>query len=151
MVIVGFEDHHGGQRRKLVQDLVGGRGIQELPYTSPDHPEGLQIWSWGDGKHVDGDDTHRRLVTTDVMKTAPTHVPGVVQDTIFPPDGGVGMKTVATWSRWPEEGADDELAFPKRGAVSECKDVNGDWFHGVYMGKTGLFPSNHVRILDRAL
>lgn len=151
MVIISFEDHHGGQRRKVDQDLVGGRGIHELPHNSSEHPDGLVVWSWGDGKHINGNDTHRRLVTTDVTKTAPTNVSGVVQDTIFPPDGGVGMKTVAIWSRWPEDGADDELAFPKRGIVSECKDVNGDWFHGVYMGRSGWFPSNHVKVLDRGL
>ncbi|KAH8767900.1 hypothetical protein F5882DRAFT_191096 [Hyaloscypha sp. PMI_1271] len=150
MVIVGFEDNHGGRRRVVVQDLVGGRGINEDPYKSTEHPDtSLMKWSWGDGKHRRGDYAHARLVTSDVMRTAPTHTPGLILDTTFPPDGGVGMTGVATWAWYPAPGADDELMFPKGAIVRECKDVNGDWFHGTYMGKRGLFPANYVKILDR--
>lgn len=152
MVVVGFEDNRGGQRRILVQELVGGRDLREKPCTTGPHAaENLHIWSWGDGCNVRGDNTHHKLVTTDVMKSAPTTSPNLVLDAHFPPDGGVGMIVVATWSWYPAEGADDELLFPKGAEVREVKDVNGDWFHGCYMGKGGLFPSNFVRILDRGI
>jgi hypothetical protein len=126
MIIVGYEDSQGGQRRVIVKDLVGGRGLHEEPSTVTDHSGGdLLKWSWGDGKHIKGDDTHSRLVTTDVMKTAPIASPGMTID------------------------PDDELLFPKGAEVRECKDVNGDWFYGTYMGKKGLFPSPYVKILDK--
>jgi hypothetical protein len=150
MVIVGFEDSHGGQRRVVVQDLVGGRGIQKEPYVDTEHADGsLMKWSWGDGVHIRGDHTHVKLVTSDVMRTAPTHTPGLVLDTAFPPDGGVGMSGVVGWAWYPAPEGDDELMFPKGAVVKECKDVNGDWFHGTYMGKQGLFPAPYVKILDR--
>ena len=150
MVIVGFEDSHGGQRRVVVQDLVGGRGIIDEPYTSAEFPDTtLMKWKWGDGVHIRGDHTHVKLVTADVMRTSPTHASGLVLDTAFPPDGGVGMIAQVIWAWYPAPGADDELMFPKGAVVKECKDVNGDWFHGTYMGKRGLFPAPFVKILDR--
>ena len=33
--------------------------------------------------------------------------------------------------------------------VREVEDVNGDWFHGSYMGAQGLFPSPYVRVVER--
>jgi hypothetical protein len=150
MIIVGYEDTQGGQRRVIVKDLVGGRGLHEEPSKVTDHSGGdLLKWSWGDGKHIRGDDTHSRLVTTDVIKTAPIASPGMTIDPGFPPDGGVGMVGVALWKWYPAPEADDELLFPKGAEVRECKDVNGDWFHGTYMGKKALFPSPYVKILDK--
>ena len=150
MVIVGFEDRHGGQRRVVVQDLVGGRGIIPEPYDNTEHPDtALMKWSWGDGAHIRGDYSHVKLVTSDVMKTAPNHAPGMSLEASFPADGGVGMTGVVTWSWYPAPDADDELLFPKGAVVKECKDVNEDWFHGTYMGKRGLFPAPYVKILDR--
>lgn len=143
MVIVGFEDNRGGQRRVTVHDLVGGRGLHEEPFNSPDHPD-LQQWSW-----TWADGTRNKLVTSDVMKTAPTSVPGIVIAGGFPPDGGSGMTCVALWSWYPAEGANDELLFPKGAELREVTDVNTDWFHGTYMGKRGLFPAPYARILDK--
>lgn len=146
MVIVGFEDDRGGQRRVVVQDLVGGHSLNTelMLYPSADNvaPE-LQKWSWGQDN-----DTFVRLVTTDPSKTAPTSVPGLTIERSFPPDGGIGMSSLAVWSWWPMEGASDELMFPKGAEVRECKDVNGDWFWGCYMGAKGLFPAPYVRVLD---
>lgn len=146
MVIVGFEDDRGGQRRVIVHDLVGGHSldIEPMLYPSADHaaPE-LQKWSWGQDN-----DTFVRLVTTDPSKVAPTSVPGLMIERSFPPDGGIGMSTLAIWSWWPAEGASDELMFPKGAEVRECKDVNGDWFWGCYMGAKGLFPAPYVRVLE---
>lgn len=150
MVIVAFEESRGGQRRIIVQELVGGRGINEQPCPIKDHTGGeLQKWSWGDGVHIQGDDTHVKLVTTDVMNVAPTNMPGTNLDIEFPPSGGVGMKCTAEWAWYPKPGDDDELLFPKGAVIYECKDVTEDWAHGTYMGKRGLFPSNHVKVLDR--
>ncbi|CAL3965676.1 unnamed protein product [Diplocarpon coronariae] len=150
MVVVGFEDSDGGQRRVLVQGLVGGSGLNVHPLPGKEPPGAeLQQWTWGDGVHVEGDDTHARLVTTDVMKSAPASSPDLVLDERFPPDGGVGMICAAEWSWYPAPGAEDELLFPKGAEVRECRNVNDDWFHGTYMGKRGLFPSPYVRLLDR--
>jgi hypothetical protein len=149
MVIVGFDDSRGGQRRIVVQDLVGGRGlVQELSkITGPSGGE-LQLWSWGEPAHVKFDGVHKKLVTTNVMETAPASVPDLVQEKGFPPDGGVGMVGVALWSWYPGVGAEDELLFPKGAEIVDCKDVNGDWFHGTYMGKKGLFPAPYVKMLE---
>ena len=154
MVVVGFEDIHGGQRRVIVQGLVGGSGLNEqafIPKDTPNAPQttGLQKWSWGDGIHTKNDDTDVKLVTTDVMKSPPSSYPDMVLDASFPPDGGVGMICTAEWSWYPAVGAEDELMFPKGAEVRECRNVNDDWFHGTYMGKRGLFPSPYVRVLDR--
>lgn len=149
MVIVGFEDSHGGQRRVVMHDLVGGRGLVQEPstITGPSGGE-LQQWSWGEGTHVKFDGVHKKLVTTNVMETAPTNIPDMAFEKGFPPDGGVGMKGIALWSWYPAADADDELMFPKGAEIRECKDVNKDWFHGTYMGKKGLFPAPYVMILD---
>lgn len=145
MVVVGFQDSQAGQRRIVFQDLVGGRGLQMKPCVSPElSAAGIQEWSWADGAHV-------RLVTSDVSKTAPTSAPGMTIDRSFPPGGGVGMKCQALWGWYRNDDADDELLFPKGAEVTEVKDVNGDWYHGSYMGQRGLFPAPYVRVLEDSL
>ena len=67
----------------------------------------------------------------------------------IPPSGGVGLRVIALWSNWPEEGDDDELAFPKGAEIREYEKVNDDWSHGVYCGRKGLFPGNYGRKIDR--
>ncbi|RKF71732.1 putative ring finger domain-containing protein [Golovinomyces cichoracearum] len=151
MVIVGFLDKNGGQRRHLVNDQVGGKCLRQKPCTTPEIAEkGLQVWSWGDGLHVRGDDSHYKLVTTDVQKSPPSNSGSLKKNSnsSFPADGGVGKKAIAIWGWFPASNLDDELLFPRGAEIRECKDVNGDWFHGTYMGRQGLFPSNYVRILD---
>jgi hypothetical protein len=62
---------------------------------------------------------------------------------VYPPDGGVGLRCVTRWSRFvPEK---DELSFPKNAEIREAERVNEDWFWGVYAGKKGVFPGNHLR------
>ena len=65
----------------------------------------------------------------------------------FPPEGGTGSKAVAGWGWFPKAGVDDELMFPKGAGIVEVEDMNGEWFHGFYMGAEGLFPAPYVRIL----
>ena len=65
----------------------------------------------------------------------------------FPPDGGIGMRCLATFNYFPKDGVSDELSFPKNAEIREVEDKNGDWFWGVYAGAINLFPSNHVRAL----
>lgn len=150
MAVLSFDSGHGGECRVIVQDIVGGRGLSQKQSSVQDPSGGdLQLWSWGDGKHADNDGSHVRLVTSDVMKTSPTSSPDLVIERNFPPSGGVGMKALAVWSWYPAE--HDELLFPKGAELRECKDVNGDWFHGSYMGKTGLFPSPYIRISDKVI
>jgi hypothetical protein len=67
----------------------------------------------------------------------------------FPPDGGVGPKAVAGWGWTPAVGGEDELMFPRGAEVLELDDVNGEWYHGFYMGAGGLFPAPYVRLLGR--
>jgi hypothetical protein len=149
MIIVGFEDTRGGRRRVIVQDLVGGRGLIEDANAPGDNTSGdLMQWSWGDGLHIHGDRSHKKLVTKDVMKSVPAGSPGMASEPGFPPDGGVGMKAVAIWGWYPAEDSEDELLFPKGAEIKECKDVNTDWYYGTYMGKSGLFQANYVKVLD---
>lgn len=64
---------------------------------------------------------------------------------MLPPDGGVGLRCLALWSRFvPDE---DELDFPKNAEIREAGQENEDWFWGVYAGQKLLFPANHVRVL----
>lgn len=148
MIIAGFEDTRSGQRRIVVRDIVGGRGLIEEPAPADQGNSDLMLWSWGKGVHISGDRSHKKLVTKDVMKSVPAGSSSTAHEQGFPPDGGVGMKAVAIWGWYPTEGADDELLFPKGAEVRECKDVNTDWFYGTYMGKSGLFQANYVRVLD---
>ena len=145
MVVIGFDLRHGGERRVIVHDLVGGRGVHEEAFTSMDHTKDtLEIWSWGDPPLV-----RKKLVTRDVARTTPPGVVGIEQERDFPPDGGVGLSAMTLWSWYPEAGTEDELLFPKGAVVTECRNVNDDWFHGSYMGARGLFPANYVKVLDR--
>jgi hypothetical protein len=140
MLIIGFEKSYSGQRRIIISDLIGGHLLkcEQFPHSSfPD----LAKWSWGET------DQHSKLVTNNVMNTPPSHFDEFVQASGFPAEGGTGMTCLARWSRYPEDGADDELGFPKGAIVGEARDVNGDWWFGTYLGKKGLFPGGYVRVL----
>ncbi|KAI3401263.1 hypothetical protein diail_11969 [Diaporthe ilicicola] len=135
MVVVGFQDGNGGQKRYTVHDLVGGRRLQvEAVSNEP----GLQKWLW-----YEGDEKRERLVAKDVAHTIDA------SDTTFPPDGGFGMKASARWAWYPDPGNNDELMFPKGAEITEIEDANGEWYHGTYMGSKGLFPAPYVRLLEQ--
>ena len=141
MVLVGFEDSTAGQRRIVVKDLVGGHALKdETAKSSEASPE----WSWpeGQGKQTR---TMSKPVTGNHEVGSASVVPLLQR---YPPDGGVGMRVVAIWSYWPQDGVRDELMFPKGAEIREVEDINGDWFWGCYGGAKGLFPGNYVRVLD---
>lgn len=149
MIIIGFEKNHfGQQRRVIISNLIGGQLLKTEPYPSPTYPD-LSKWSWGSA------DQFSKLVTNNVMNTPPKEaegeegraVLGWEQANGFPQEGGNGMACLARWSRYPDEGVDDELGFPKGAVVREARDVNGEWWFGVYMGRRGLFPGGYVRVL----
>jgi len=143
MCVIGFEDRDGGRMRKVVADFVGGCALKEdAPAPSPTRSsENMAAstapnWSW---KEHDG--TWRRATA---QRNA--HAQQGMKDR-FPPSGGVGLRVFAHWPYFPDEGAPDELLFPKGAEVREVLDINGDWFWGVYAGATGLFPGNYGQIL----
>lgn len=123
MIIVGFEDSTSGQRRIVVEDLIGGQALK-------------------DDANADG------RITTVTETPAGDGTPPLLKR--YPPNGGVGMWFEAFWSWWPQDGADDELAFPKRAEIRECEYVNKDeeWLWGVYCGRKGIFPASRGRVLE---
>jgi hypothetical protein len=137
MVIVGFEDRDGGQRRMVVRDLVGGYTLKddEDAAQGTRSPSGIAMreWKWRD---YEGNVHNYR---------APSGAAIPAQR--FPPDGGVGLRLKARWNYWPEEGVKDELAFPRHAEIREATDINGDWYWGIYCGTTGLLPSSFVTLL----
>lgn len=158
MAVVGFQEGSGGKWRSVVHDCVGGRKLQQQHSNddnddpSPSPGGGLQTWYW-----FEGDRKLERLVARDVRATAVTaDAPGTdtegrlgaATSDRFPPDGGGGMRAVAKWAWYPAPGADDELLFPRWAEIREIDDVNGEWFHGVYMGAKGIFPAPYVQIFE---
>ncbi|KAK4241677.1 hypothetical protein C8A03DRAFT_12040 [Achaetomium macrosporum] len=161
MVVVGFQfipdsDSERGNflRRKVLRDLVGGRRlrVEEYTYTSSSTTQyrgqvQVQVCLWREqGREF------RRLMTRDVKDSIPEGVMtdgGRFEDGRFPPDGGAGYTAVAGWGWIPAPGVEDELMFPKGAEIGEVEDVNGEWFHGIYMGAQGLFPAPYVRLVGR--
>jgi hypothetical protein len=135
MVVLGFEDRDGGQRRIVVRDLVGGYVLKEeddtfSPARSPTTGVPMREWKWRD---FDGNLQNYRAPAS-----------AAVPAQRFPPDGGTGLRLQARWNYWPDEGVKDELAFPRHAEIREATDINGDWYWGVYCGVTGLLPASFV-------
>ncbi|KAM3517500.1 hypothetical protein NHJ13051_008920 [Beauveria bassiana] len=137
MVVIGFAPGEVGHWRFIERDLVGGRKLRIEPVadeSQSDTPS--QKWSW-----KQEDQKLERLVTQEVSATAPNSDDSVTYTTLFPPDGGVGLRVSAKWAWFPREEADDELLFPRGAEIREVEDVNGDWYFGVYMGAKGQAQS----------
>ncbi|EAQ89069.1 hypothetical protein CHGG_05688 [Chaetomium globosum CBS 148.51] len=149
-------------RRRVERDLVGGQRLRFEAAVGGVEP-GVQVVSWvveGGGAAASsggggggGGGTGRRVerlfaedVRVDTAALGGTEARFV---RTFPPDGGVGPKAVAGWGWTPAAGGEDELMFPRGAEVLELEDVNGEWFHGFYMGAGGLFPAPYVRVLGR--
>lgn len=163
MVVVGFvaaapaaagdREEGGGNGhvwRRVERDLVGGRRLRV------EEREGGQVasWSWSDGKgggvrRVERGFSRDGVATATVGGASSGGGDGgrVSLAEGFPPDGGPGPRAVAGWGWTPGAGGEDELMFPKGAEILEVEDVNGEWFHGFYMGAGGLFPAPYVRVV----
>ena len=148
MLVVGFEDRDGGQRRVVVRALVGGLSLRDVDgpktqdtSTPSSHQRDINDkWTWRD---TDGSRQHGHSHMHSDLSTLPSQL----KHPRFPPDGGVGLRIQARWSYFPAEGVTDELSFPRFAEITEAEDINGDWFWGVYAGKKGLFPGNYGRVV----
>lgn len=145
MIVVGFEDSTSGQRRIVVDDLVGGHALKD----DADSASSAE-WSWREGQQRQAKTVSKaspgRITAVSESPTTNDNTPPLLRR--YPPNGGVGMHVYALWAWWPQDGAKDELAFPKGAEIRECGDINGDWFWGIYCAKKGLFPSNHSRVIE---
>lgn len=92
----------------------------------------------------DRDGAQRRIVVKDLVGGYAMKEEDMARVMRVPPDGGLGLRLLARWAYWPDEGVDDELAFPRGAEIREAADINGDWYWGVYGGVGKLFPANHV-------
>ncbi|KAK4230813.1 E3 ubiquitin-protein ligase [Podospora fimiseda] len=136
MVVMAYDTTK--QKCRVAQDLVGGRRVKISTEEG-----GKEIWSWKD----ENGNGYKRVVSSDVSITATTSKNGGEYTiSLFPPDGGHGPKATAGWGWIPASGVEDELMFPKGADILEVEDVNGEWFHGFYMGVQGLFPAPYVRL-----
>ena len=138
MIIIGFEDSVQGQRRIVVEDLVGGYRLDDTTDSE------AKVWRWRDQTQQ----AQAETMMTAVNGRNSTLHPNDVSNGKYPPNGGFGMRVLAYWSYWPQEGVEDELAFPKNAEIRECDDINGDWFLGVYCGRKGVFPGDYCRSLE---
>jgi hypothetical protein len=148
MVVVGFEDREGGQRRIVVNDLVGGHALKEdeafshsssetnTTATSAASRSNEAIWT-------DPDGTRQTYRFSNFMLDS-SRPGGINKLGQFPPDGGVGLRLIADFTFYPTEGATDELCFPGGAEIREAENINGDWLWGVYCGSKGLLPGNYV-------
>ena len=146
MVVMGYEDSTFGQKRIVVEDLVGGHALKDDSYSDSSIQRQRQEDEQRQSRSVSKDHVSRANDMQD-----PPLVDGAVAPPLlktYPPNGGVGMRVQALWSWWPAEGANDELAFPKGAEIRECKNVNGEWYWGSYCGRLGLFPSEYGKVLE---
>lgn len=143
MVVVGFEDRDGGQRRVVVNDLVGGHALREEEVfgASDNGADGRDEQHEATWREADGT---RRTYRLSNFVLDPSRPGGVSPLGNFPPDGGVGLTLKADFTFYPADGVKDELCFPKGAEIREAEDINGDWLWGVYCGNKGLIPDNYV-------
>ena len=151
MIVVGFQDGDGGQRRVVVKDLVGGHALKDEGADGGSDSAAAtattQNWSWQDGRERQSRTVSKHVASGSRGGNDVSSSP-MLLTARFPPDGGVGMRVLALWSYYPAEGVTDELMFPKGAGIREVADINGDWFWGCYAGAKGLFPGNYVRGLE---
>jgi hypothetical protein len=136
MVVIGFQDAGGGQRRVVDRDLVGGWTFVD---DSNIATAGGRKWRWtgNDGQEKAADPEHRSR-----LAKASVHIR-------TPPDGGIGLVFYGRWNYFFDEATEKDLCFPKGAEIREAEDINGEWLWGVYAGRTGLFPAAYVNFLRR--
>ena len=154
MVVVGFDDSNQGQRRIIMQDLVGGHFVRD---EAEDLPTSHTFqWKEGEtrktkvltrGSEAGTGTAWRKEAVGSVGASGPSSQaaspPPMLQK--YPPDGGWGLQVQALWSYWPEDSKD--LGFPKGAELRELEDVNGDWYLGCYAGQKGLIPAGYFKVL----
>lgn len=171
MIIVGFVDHEGGQRRVIVKDLVGGHAMKDdldpsTPTSSssvrPDGPSPLprqdsDPWTWKEesNSNTSNVDTSGLTGTRRKLNRSRHHMvagaPEINKTPLtprFPPSGGIGLRLIATWPYYPEPEDTDEIMFPRGAEITEAENINNDWLWGCYAGQKGLFPGNYATVID---
>ncbi|KAL2155950.1 hypothetical protein VTH82DRAFT_692 [Thermothelomyces myriococcoides] len=167
MVVIGFvpdTKQRGLWRRVVQRDIVGGRRVKfEDPDSSSSSaaaPPGTLIATWQDAAGRKYEKLYSADASASTVETeAASLVPGLGSggggddggrfSKAFPADGGTGHRAVAGWGWTPAAEADDELLFPRGAEILEVEDVNGDWYHGFYMGANGLFPASYVWLIQK--
>ena len=172
MIKFFFEDTPAGQRRVIVNDLVGGLFLEEANETGR-----RGEWSWMESngtrktkslsRRLFDDDPasassgsgSRSVVGASLPPSSSSTVSvsgsavgagaggssaGGVMMQKFPPDGGAGMRCRAMYAWIPAEAAKDELSFPRGAEIREVAEASPEWFEGSYAGTKGLFPINYV-------
>ena len=114
-------------------------------------PQTTKVRFCDDGGHVifcpGCDSTHRLhpgVWTYNGDAESPTFAPSLLFTSGHYVSGEAGK---LCWCTYEERFPGKKL--PKGAEIKECKDVNGDWWHGTYMGTQGLFPSPYVKIVER--
>ena len=152
-IVFFFEDSPLGQRRVIVNDLVGGHFLEDEEAgggvggaSSRENRRGEWKWVEKSGQKRTRSVARQSLsLASGGAGGSSESVPPMLQK--YPPDGGDGMVAVALYARLPDEGAVDELSFPRGAEIREADKISEDWFEGSYAGAKGIFPSNHVRFL----
>lgn len=145
MIVVGFQDSPSGQKRVVVNELVGGHAMDDDALLTSDQTSlTAHGYTWRDGAKVQvrnssKQSSHPNASTSPSQPLLPKK---------FPPNGGAGMRLSASWSYWPEEDTERTLAFPKGAVISEVVDINGDWFWGIYAGAKGFLPGNYGKVIE---
>jgi hypothetical protein len=153
MIVIGFEDCPDGQKRIVVNDLVGGHSLRDADINNPSTTTSAGAsagasqrsgqWTWVEDPSSGSGTVIKRDSRIRTSSSNPTNTPK------FPPDGGTGMRALAGYPWFPDEGDSGvgELMFPRWAEIREVEDVNGEWWAGVYAGYQGVFPGGCVRVL----
>ncbi|ERF70415.1 hypothetical protein EPUS_05234 [Endocarpon pusillum Z07020] len=160
MIVIGFEDAPEGQKRIVVNDLVGGHSLRDADIAAAGNAPSAAVksgqWSWVEdvegatGTVTKRDSRASRIRYSNTSTSSSSGGAGTGSgNSKFPPDGGHGMRAVAGYPWFPEEGESGagELMFPRWAEIREAEDVNGEWWAGVYAGFQGVFPGVCVRAI----
>jgi hypothetical protein len=137
MVVIGFQDSAGGQRRVVDRDIVGGWTFKDNAVEANPVQGNARKWRWT------GEDGQEQAIDPEYRNRAHGHAARL------PPDGGIGLVFYAKWNYFPDDATEKDLCFPKGAEIREAEDINGEWAWGFYAGKTGLFPSGYADYLRR--